>query len=337
MRVAIGVVVGTLLVGLATSRSASADQGEDPESLIHQGIELRKRGEDLRAVGYFMRAYRLARTPRSAVQLGLVELAVDQYADANRYLSEALGSDDPWVTQQHVILEDSRAKARAHLGIAEISGARDGATVRVGKLPPEPVPPDGKIWLAPGSVTLVIESGGRSVEEEVTVVAGQKVLVALDRGATTPPPTGLTSAASPAEAAQPNEGRTETSPVTTLVDGQTTAQRPTSRRGMSIAGLATGGVGLAAIVAGIVCRSIATTKYDAVIHSTPQKPSDAGDFNYRSYDRAGVGLLIGGGVAVAAGVTLFVLGRQHRERESGAGMAFNLGVERSGISIGGHF
>ncbi|HEX3695674.1 MAG TPA: hypothetical protein VH374_09815 [Polyangia bacterium] len=59
-----GRIIGGLVVaGLSLASTAAATQSEDPETLIHQGIELRKKNDDLRAEGYFRRAFELARTP----------------------------------------------------------------------------------------------------------------------------------------------------------------------------------------------------------------------------------------------------------------------------------
>jgi hypothetical protein len=53
---------------------------EEPEALIRQGVELRRKGQNALAQGYFKRAYAIAHTPRSAAQLGLVEHALGYFA-----------------------------------------------------------------------------------------------------------------------------------------------------------------------------------------------------------------------------------------------------------------
>src|SRR6476659_9962930 len=69
---AIGLV--SVLSGLAHPTHALAE--EDAEALILQGNHLRQRGDNERAHGYFKRAYEIARTGRTAAQLGLVEMAI---------------------------------------------------------------------------------------------------------------------------------------------------------------------------------------------------------------------------------------------------------------------
>jgi hypothetical protein len=137
--------------------------------------------------------------------------------------------------------------------------------------------------------------------------------------------------------AQPNPGSTETSSVPTVPSPPTTSKASEPVRATTIAGLVVGGTGVAAIVAGIVCRSIATTKYEAVEHASAKASYDNADLNYRSYDRAGVGLIVGGSVAVVTGVGFLVLGRFHHEQGAEQATALTVSVGPSSASIGGRF
>jgi hypothetical protein len=109
---------------LAADVARAAD--EDSETLIQQAVEPRRKGEHTRAYRYLKRAYDLARTPRSAAQLGLVEHARGPYSDAEVLLGEALATSDPWVGQNRPRLESSRNFVRSKLGRVEIVGARRG-------------------------------------------------------------------------------------------------------------------------------------------------------------------------------------------------------------------
>ncbi|HEX4406061.1 MAG TPA: hypothetical protein VH560_14585, partial [Polyangia bacterium] len=132
--------------------SIPARAADDPETLIHEGIELRKAGQDARAEGYFRRAYQLAPTPRTAAQLGLAELAVDDYLNAEAHLSEALaGRDDAWILNYQKVLQDSRAQARRNLLEVEIVGAPAGATLALGSAAPSAMPQESKLWIAPNT------------------------------------------------------------------------------------------------------------------------------------------------------------------------------------------
>ena len=156
-----------LVSGYATAGS------EDPEDLIRQGVILRKRGEEVKAHGYFQRAYDIAHTPRTAAQLGLSKLATTNYVAAERLLSEALASPDPWVVEHKSDLEHGRITARGKLGKLQIEGAPPDSTVLVGEPPAFPLPSDGTVWVAPGSLHLKIQAPGfLPFEQDETVAVG---------------------------------------------------------------------------------------------------------------------------------------------------------------------
>ena len=192
----------TLALVLVAALPTPAPAAEDPEALIRQGNDLRRRGEDKRAHGYLKRAYELARTPRSAAQLGLVEQAVGYFAEAELHLSEALASKDAWVQEHRASLEEGRAFVRSKLAKIEIAGAPADATVAVGGDPPFKLPRDGVIWVAPGQSTLVIEAPGyKGGSRSVTVKIGESVslpadLVSAQPAVASPPPGAGGSAAS---------------------------------------------------------------------------------------------------------------------------------------------
>jgi hypothetical protein len=342
MRLAAWVIGGVLVVGAMAPGTAVAEQIEDPEALIRQGIDLRRKGENLRAVGYFMRAYRLAKTPRSAAQLGLVEMAVEQWPESNRYLTEALESDDPWIAKQRPVLEQSREKVRTHLGVAVVSGVPDGTTVRVGSAGAESLPVDRKVWLGPGEVTLVFASGDRAVEKRISVVAGQRTLltvvltVAPQPASSAPPPSPERDAAGAVRVeTQLARVPTDTSAMPPPTERSTGRTGLSSR--MTTAGIVTGSVGGAAVIGGLVCRLISVKKYDAIIHATKDNRWDDSDLDYLTYDRVGTALILGGGVAVAAGATLFVLGRRNSNSEGVTAAALSFGIAPGGVTIGGRF
>jgi len=160
------------------SSGAIAQSGPDPERLIRDGVALRKQGEDAKAHGYFQRAHDLAGTPRTAAQLGLCDLAVGRWLDADVHLSEALDSTDPWVDNQRSALDQGRSKARVRLGKIAISGAAPGALVTATGRPTAKLAADALVWVAPGAIHVKLEAPGyRSVEQDVTVAEGARATV----------------------------------------------------------------------------------------------------------------------------------------------------------------
>ena len=80
-------VAGALLLVLSGAAGpARAGESGEAESLIRQGVELRSQKKDERALPLFEKAYQISRSPRTAGQLGLVEMALGYFVDAEKYL-----------------------------------------------------------------------------------------------------------------------------------------------------------------------------------------------------------------------------------------------------------
>jgi hypothetical protein len=165
--------IGALIVGCLAAGLARGADVEEPETLIQQANELRRKGDNARAYGYLKRAYDIARTPRSAAQLGLVEHALGRYAEAEVHLGEALASGDPWVQANRARLESSRSFVRSKLGKVEITGAPADATVTVGTDVPIKLAADRVVYVTPGERTLRLEAPGRlPVTRTLSVAVG---------------------------------------------------------------------------------------------------------------------------------------------------------------------
>ncbi|HVZ74344.1 MAG TPA: PEGA domain-containing protein [Polyangia bacterium] len=162
---------------VATSSAAVA--AEDPEALIRQGIALRKAGDDAKAQGYFQRAYELAKTPRSAAQLGLVDFALELWPASEEHLAEALrATDDVWIATNRKTLSDSLDEVRGHLGRLTITGSPEGARVVVADVDRGTLPLSGPLYVAPGSVVVAVSADARrTVRRMVEVRAGETTKV----------------------------------------------------------------------------------------------------------------------------------------------------------------
>src|SRR6516165_11970694 len=69
-------LAAALVIAVAGPASVARAQAEEAESLIRQGVELRKEGKDALALPFFEKAYQKSRNPRTAAQLGLGEMAL---------------------------------------------------------------------------------------------------------------------------------------------------------------------------------------------------------------------------------------------------------------------
>jgi hypothetical protein len=298
------VIFGLGFVAVLAAGSAQAQETEEPEALIKQGIALRRKGDDTRAQGYLKRAYDLAKTPRSAAQLGLVEQALGQFADAQTHLSEALASKDAWVHQNRNLLEESRTFVRRKLGKVEITGAPADATIAIGSESPVALPPDRVVWLAPGANTLTVAASGRKpVTKSVTAGAGESTTVAVEL-----PPNEDKSTVVAAAAPAPSGP----SPSPPEVIRQTPPPAETGQgspgRAMRITGIGVAAGGVALAVTGLVVRGSASSKMEAIqSDAAAGRNYNESNGNWQKLDKIGVALLVAGGVAAAAGAALFFL------------------------------
>jgi hypothetical protein len=318
---------------VATSVPARA---EDPEALIKQGVELRRRGEDARAEGYIRRAYQLAATPRTAAQLGLVELAVSEYLEAESHLTEALRARDAWVNEHRQALETSRATARKHLLRVEITSAPRGTRFASENTEPSALPPDGVIFLAPGvgaSIQLEAE-GHKSAVVRVEGAPGETRRVAIDMpalsdgAAASAAPTSASAAPSSAPPTTPPPAAAPTTPAAADSSGanvsEPAAATPAPGRGVRVAGIAVAAVGVAASVVGGVLLSQGLSKrdaYNAAIQSKGKTPYDPNFATWTTLRDEGIACLVGGGVAIAAGVGTYLYGRT-LEHDGGTSVSF---------------
>ena len=324
MRWFTGPTIGALCLALLLAAGVARAADEDPETLIQQAVELRRKGDNARAYGYLKRAYDLARTPRSAAQLGLVEHALGRYPDAEVHLGEALATSDPWVGENRSRLESSRNFVRSKLGRVEIVGAQGDATVSVGTDPAVKVPPDRVLYLAPGERSLRIEGPGLvSVAKTVVVSVGKTATITVEAsketGPSTSPGAGAATAAAAPTGAPPAAESAGAGGPGSSAEARETMPPPdrSSGRALRVAGLGIAGGGLALGVAGIFVRGAATSKLDAIARDARNgDPYNESNGNWQTLERAGVTMIVTGGVAVVAGTVLYLVNRTSSESSS---------------------
>jgi hypothetical protein len=118
-------------------------EAADPEGLIREGIELRRRGEDAEALRLFQQAFETHKSPKACAQIGLAEQALGKWGAAERHLHQAiLSADDPWIRKNRVPIDEALKVIAGHVGRLDVRGSPAGAEVRVdgeliGQLPIE--------------------------------------------------------------------------------------------------------------------------------------------------------------------------------------------------------
>lgn len=320
-----------LVVLLMMAAVTGAQAAEDPEALIHDGVELRRHGDDVKAHGYFQRAYDIGHTPRAAAQLGLVNQALGRSLEAERYLTEALDTQDPWVLSHRDILEKSRQVVRAQLGKIELRGVPVGATVTWANQPSQPVPTNDVLWVAPGQVTLTFAAPDRlPITKETSVRAGETLTLAIDLA-----PAAKPAAAAPAPASDAGAG------AFPAADTPPSDAGTESGKSLRVAGLVTAGVGLAAGVAGVFFYRSGVDKAHAIEQGAQTSALyDESNGNYRARANTGIGLMVGGGVALVTGVVLYLVGRGNQSESTEATTHVSFGyTPGSGphFALGGSF
>jgi hypothetical protein len=220
------------LVAVSGSNAMAGESGE-AEALIRQGVELRQQKKDERALPFFEKAYQISRTPRTAGQLGLVQMAVGYYVEAERHLAEALQSPDhPWVAKNLATLKSQLESLKPRIGELHVIGEPAGAEVwvngkAVGKLP-LPAP----IRLDKGRADVQVRAPGYVTGSDTVTIAGGKRedrSFRLTREATPapapPPPVVATAPPPPASSPPPPAAKP---PATMPAPTATATPAPTS-------------------------------------------------------------------------------------------------------------
>jgi hypothetical protein len=206
----------TVLSGAASAQSPA-------DVLIERGIDLRVQHKDREALEQFKKAYDVQATPRALAQIGLAEQALGSWADAEKHLSEALKSSDPWILKNHDLLAESLRVVGAHLGSLEIESSVPGAELFVNGVKVSGLPLSAPVRLDAGTAVIEVRKRGyvtvkRPVDISAGAVAPERVVLVQE--AVVPQASALAAAvpssAAPSPVASPPRAAT---PVAAYVLG----------------------------------------------------------------------------------------------------------------------
>lgn len=108
--------VAMLLLALSLPKPVLAD-GPSVDEGLKRGMEMMRLGQYKDALAEFLRADRIAPSPRTESQIALAERALGSWSRAEALLTEALESvADPWIREHRRVLESSLGEIRTHVG-----------------------------------------------------------------------------------------------------------------------------------------------------------------------------------------------------------------------------
>lgn len=255
-------VVATAVGGVATS--ACAADLETVEALVRQGVELRQQGHDPRALPLFQKAYGMSRTPRTAGQLGLCEMALGYWMDADDHLSEALNvPDNPWVSRNLVDLAGALAAVRTNISDLTVTGEPKDAAVIINGQSVGRLPLAAPVRLGKGAADVELRAPGYvSATRSLKIPGGTQETVNIVL-AKTVDGAAATAAEEPSKPPSPPSGPPMDQP-------QTAATNP--RR---IAAWTTGGGAALGLVFGIVETAVWVGKQNDFDNHTGPLPADS--------------------------------------------------------------
>jgi hypothetical protein len=341
LEIPLGLAIGALLACFAlfpgSAHAASAAE-QQAEALIHQGVQLRAQDQTARALLVFQKAYQISPTPRPAAQLGLCEMELGHYVDAERHLSEALASPDhPWIAKNRTVLDRQLEAARANIGELVITVSPASADVLLnGNLLPESQI-GTPIRVGKGAVDVDVRAAGYVRRHETITIAGgqrQQRTFALAPVASSAVAAAAPPVAPPPVAAPPPPPAPAATPAPVL-EADAPPGSPHEMSSKRLAAWITSGAAVGALVFGTVEAFNAANKRDAFNNHTilygGVAVRDCGTNNLSaackplkdSYDQAITLTVVGfaaAGALAATSAVLFVLSSpDHGERLEGAG------------------
>jgi hypothetical protein len=178
----------TLLLLIAIARLANAQPTDDVERLLHEGVEMRKSGDDRAAYELFVRAFATTPSPRVAAQLGFAEQALGYWVDADQHLRAALAADDPWIASHRQVLEEAARYVSDHIGQLQVTGTA-GTIVRLNGRPVGVLPLAQPMRLVAGVAILEARlPNSTAVVRTVMLAPGELAREHLDLEPLPPPP-----------------------------------------------------------------------------------------------------------------------------------------------------
>ena len=296
---ALALAVALVLAGPNTGHG----QERTAEQLLDAGVAARRAGHDDEALTLFTQAWERQPTSRARAQMGAAEQALGQFVEAEAHLAEALaGHDDAWIEERRPTLEAAHAAVEARLGQLEVRVEQPGARLRVDGLEVGALPLTRALRRMPGTVTVEVSADGFAPStRSVTMTAGELsrevfVLVRLTVAVAVTAEAGVGAAGHAATVgAAPNRASSSALPMIGWIAG-----------GVGVAGVGLGFVFYAQREAGV--RAYNDDSRCLAGGKTRGENCAADASAARTAEALMLVSMIGGGVSLAGGLGLVLLG-----------------------------
>ena len=316
------VVAAAMTLASISGPARAASDADQAEALIREGVRLRGQDQTAKALPLFEKAYQISRTPRTAAQLGLCELELQHYAEAEQHLTEALASPDhPWIARNRPALTRSLETASANVGELVLKLSPPDADVSLNGKLLERALVDAPIRLNKGTVDVAVRAPGYQWAHDTVTIAGgkreQRRFALVPEAA---PRSAVAAAAPGTRGLPPAAADSTTAPVNPAGEpGADLGPSPARSQPARIAAWVTAGAAVGALALGTAEAFNAASKRDAFNAHTGTASGisypDCGTANLSSgckplkdaYDRALTLSIVGFAAAGALAITSSIL------------------------------
>jgi PEGA domain len=358
MRTMVMVMVAGSVVLFSLPTRADESVASQAEASIREGVRLRQEGNDERALPFFQKAYDLLHTPRTEGQLGLVEMAIGYWLEADQHLAEALESPEhPWVIKNRDALQGALTRVKHSIGEIVLSGGPPGATIFLNGRPVGRMPMAAPIRAPKGKAEIELRAPGYATGSYALRIAGsdsQALTVNLEKQSLAPASTAPAARNQPASipVATPALNPADAFPSTPRGDEASTGTN--FRRGLAWGSAAAAGGAIAFGIFETIAWQRKRSEFSnhraiAASGSTPGAYDCFEDASQRGgagcatlYDAAHgaqvlaiVGYAVGGGLALASALLFW----NHEQHALAGAHAFGCAptLARAGIACGVSF
>jgi hypothetical protein len=289
---------------------AANDPVED--DLLKRGVEDRNHQDDAAALELFRKAYAVRQSPRAEAQMGLAEMALGQWVEAEKHIDHSLSSTDAWIRKNSAVLKESLAKVRKNLGSLQVMGSPAGAEVIIEGERRGTLPMDQPIRVHIGDCRFDVRSPGfaplsRVVQISVGALSRETVHLSELTVPVAPPPVAV---AAPPDVVRPEPmvSAKNDLPADRFESRYRSPRLRTTGMILAGAGVLAAGAGL---TFGVLAKNAGEHDRALVVYDPGREPLG---HRYETLQFVGYGV---GAALLVGGVTSFILGNRRPDNEAG--------------------